>query len=81
MKKIIKFLILFITFMSYNFLQAQDTLEEIVTWEMPEGETFNCVNLNSGGSDLDNDGYDDFILLTNYYELNSTGITIRFKHF
>jgi len=54
--------------MPCSFLHSQDTLEEIVTWEMPEGETFNCVNLNSGGSDLNNDGYDDFILLTNYYE-------------
>ena len=64
--KQIFFFILF--FCLFSFLQAQDILEEIVTWEMPEGETFNCVNLNSGGSDLNNDGYDDFILLTNYYE-------------
>lgn len=68
MKNEIKFLILVIMLMICNFLNSQDTLEEIVTWEMPEGETFNCVNLNSDGSDLNNDGYDDFILLTNYYE-------------
>ncbi len=68
MKNEIKFLILIITLMYCSLLHSQETLEEIVTWEMPEGETFNCVNLNSDGSDINNDGYDDFILLTNYYE-------------
>ena len=45
----------------FSFLQAQDTLEEIVTWEQPEDVEFRCTNPNSSGSDLNNDGYDDFI--------------------
>ena len=43
------------------FLNAQDTLEEIVTWELEEGSTFYCANSNKQGGDLNNDGYDDFI--------------------
>ena len=43
-------------------LFAQDTLEEIVTWELnDENAQFLCYNFNSGGSDLNNDGYDDYI--------------------
>ena len=61
MKSITKFLILIITLMSCSFLYAQDTLEEIVTWELEEEAQFRCQNLNSDGSDLNNDGYDDFI--------------------
>ncbi len=57
--KQIFFFILF--FCLFSFLQAQDTLEEIVTWEIPGEVIFRCVNLNSDGSDLNNDGYDDFI--------------------
>ncbi|MCK4311699.1 MAG: FG-GAP repeat protein [Candidatus Cloacimonetes bacterium] len=45
----------------FSFLQAQDTLEVIVTWEQPEDVEFRCTNPNSSGSDLNNDGYDDFI--------------------
>lgn len=49
-------------FLLYAFgLFAQDTLEEIVTWVLEEGTQFRCRNLNSGGSDLNNDGYDDYI--------------------
>jgi len=61
MKYEIKSLILIIAFMSCVFLFAQDTLEEIVTWELEEEAQFRCQNLNSDGSDLNNDGYDDFI--------------------
>jgi hypothetical protein len=57
-----KYSIVFICFIVlFIGLCAQDTLEEIVTWEVNEGEQFRCRNLNSGGSDLNNDGYDDFI--------------------
>ncbi|HPR18392.1 MAG TPA: FG-GAP-like repeat-containing protein [Candidatus Cloacimonadota bacterium] len=68
MKEKIKILIFSVILITFTFLNSQDTLEEIVTWEIPEGETLHCVNLNSDGSDINNDGYDDFILLTNYYE-------------
>ncbi len=58
-------ILIFVTFAFYlfpfSFLHAQDTLEEIVTWEIPGEVIFRCVNLNSDGSDLNNDGYDDFI--------------------
>ena len=56
-----RFLFLFFTFSLFTFLYAQNTLEEIVTWEIPGEVIFRCVNLNSDGSDLNNDGYDDFI--------------------
>jgi len=61
MKNEIKFLILIIALMSCSFLYSQETLEEIVTWELDEGVEFRCQNLNNSGSDLNNDGYDDFI--------------------
>lgn len=61
MKNEIKFIITVLTIIFCYFLQAQETLEEIVTWEIEEGFPFRCTNLNSGGSDLNNDGYDDFI--------------------
>jgi hypothetical protein len=51
-----------IVLVSYGFLYSQDTLEEIVTWEIgDENVQFRCQNPNSDGSDLNNDGYDDFI--------------------
>jgi hypothetical protein len=49
------FIVLFIE------LCAQDTLEEIVTWEVNEGINFICANANKDDGDLNNDGYDDFI--------------------
>jgi hypothetical protein len=42
-------------------LKAQDTLQEVVTWQVPEGSIFRLYQLNNDGSDLNNDGYDDFI--------------------
>jgi hypothetical protein len=68
MKKITKFLILIIALISCVFLNAQDTLEEIVTWELEEEAQFRCQNLNSDGSDLNNDGYDDFIHFSYDYD-------------
>ena len=61
MKNEIKFFVLIIALISCHYLQAQDTLEVIVTWEQPEEVEFRCKNPNSEGSDLNNDGYDDFI--------------------
>jgi hypothetical protein len=61
MKTVNKFLSLIITLISCIFLNAQDTLEEIVTWELDDGTTFICANSNKYGCDLNNDGYDDFI--------------------
>jgi hypothetical protein len=43
-------------------------LEEIVTWEQPEDVEFRCTNPNSSGSDLNNDGYDDFIHFSYNYD-------------
>lgn len=59
---------IFIFLFGVSALYAQDTLQEIALWELPPDETFNCVNLNGDGSDLNNDDYDDFILLTNHVE-------------
>ena len=58
-----KSLILILSFLILNSLLcfAQDTLEEIVTWEVEEGYLFRCENFNSKGSDINNDGYDDYI--------------------
>ncbi|MCK4653929.1 MAG: T9SS type A sorting domain-containing protein [Candidatus Cloacimonetes bacterium] len=53
------FLISLLVF-SYS-LKAQETLEEIVTWQLDNGEEFRTSNLNNSGSDINNDGYDDFI--------------------
>ncbi len=61
MKNEVKFLVLIIALIFCHFLHAQDTLEVIVTWEIPGEVIFRCVNLNSDGSDLNNDDYDDFI--------------------
>ena len=62
MKSITQILILIVTLMSYSFLHSQETLEEIVTWELEDEEAqFRCQNFNSDGSDLNNDGYDDYI--------------------
>ncbi len=60
LKRIFFFAFCFLLF-TFRFLQAQDTLEVIVTWEQPEEVEFRCTNSNSSGSDLNNDGYDDFI--------------------
>ena len=61
MKYKIKILIIIVTLMFCNFLHSQDTLEEIVTWELDENVEIRCTNPNINGSDLNNDGYDDFI--------------------
>lgn len=61
MKNEIKLLILFIALIYSSFIQAQDTLEEIVTWELDESVEFRCTNPNISGSDLNNDDYYDFI--------------------
>ncbi|MDY6992881.1 MAG: hypothetical protein SVR94_09805, partial [Pseudomonadota bacterium] len=54
--------IIFICFTVFFIgLCAQDTLEEIVTWELDEGIDFICANANKDDGDLNNDGYDDFI--------------------
>jgi hypothetical protein len=55
-------------------------LEAIGTWDMQEDIILKCENNNQAGSDLNNDGYDDYILATwdNFYffmggeELNDT---------
>ena len=61
MKTGLKILVFIISLISCCVLHSQDTLEEIVTWELDEGVQFRCKNPNSDGSDLNNDGYDDFI--------------------
>ena len=52
---------IFLLFLS-NISFALDSLEVIMTFEMPEDSVeFIASNRNSKGSDLNNDGYDDFI--------------------
>ncbi|MCF7920744.1 MAG: T9SS type A sorting domain-containing protein [Candidatus Cloacimonetes bacterium] len=60
--KLIKLIFISVIVYSANFLLAQDVLEAIGTWEVAEGDPFRCINLNKEGSDLNNDGYDDYIL-------------------
>jgi len=61
-----KYVIPFLLFaICYSFLTAQYTLDEIVSWELPEDMTFNCNNINNAGSDLNNDGFDDYIYRNN----------------
>jgi len=59
--KLIQVILISVIVFSANFLQAQDELEAIVTWEIDEEFQFKCYNHDRGGSDLNNDGYDDFI--------------------
>ncbi|MCF7911286.1 MAG: T9SS type A sorting domain-containing protein [Candidatus Cloacimonetes bacterium] len=47
-----------------QLLMGQELLEEIVTWEVSDSLDFRCENRNSEGSDLNNDGFDDFITIT-----------------
>ncbi len=60
MKKEILFFIIFIIVAIY-LLSGQDELEAIGTWENLWGLSFRCQNFNRAGSDLNNDGYDDYI--------------------
>ncbi|MCF7919356.1 MAG: FG-GAP-like repeat-containing protein [Candidatus Cloacimonetes bacterium] len=58
-KEVILFILLIISVISQ--LSGQDELEAISTWENQWGLSFRCQNYNRGGSDLNNDGYDDYI--------------------
>ena len=60
--KLRKALIIFtLAIFSFSILYSQDSLESIVTWELDDDAQFRCSNPNRGGSDLNNDGYDDYI--------------------
>ena len=60
--KLTKTLIIFtLAILSFSILYSQDSLESIVTWELADDAQFRCRNPNRGGSDLNNDGYDDYI--------------------
>jgi len=71
---------LIIILLAIHILCGQDVLEAIGTWDMQEDIILKCENNNQAGSDLNNDGYDDYILATwdNFYffmggeELNDT---------
>jgi len=78
--KLIQVIFISVIVFSANLLQAQDVLETIGTWDMQEDIILKCENLNQAGSDLNNDGFDDYILAArdNYYffmggtDLNNT---------
>ncbi|MBS3741928.1 MAG: hypothetical protein KGY74_07405, partial [Candidatus Cloacimonetes bacterium] len=60
--KLTKTLIIFtLAIFTFSILYSQDSLESIVTWELADDAQFRCSNRNRGGSDLNNDGYDDYI--------------------
>jgi len=63
MKSEIKFLLLIVTLMFCNFLHSQDTLEEIITFVVPE-EYYGHSKISARypASDIDNDGFSDFIM-------------------
>jgi FG-GAP-like repeat len=46
-------------------LFAQNPIVQLGTWNIDDDHKLKCVNLNTKGSDLNNDGYDDFIHLAN----------------
>ena len=65
--------------MSCSFLHAQDTLEELITFELPTYACNNiCYNKNQTGTDLNNDGYDDFIYNFWNTELNQNEFHFHF---
>ena len=55
------FLSILILILFNSFCYSQDSLSEIVTWELDDNIEFQCSNPNVTGSDLNNDGYDDYI--------------------
>ncbi|MCF7919281.1 MAG: hypothetical protein K9N06_05155, partial [Candidatus Cloacimonetes bacterium] len=61
-----RLILLIILFFSIYFLSGQDELEALVTWEVDCGNNFICENFNKEGSDLNNDGYDDYIIRLPY---------------
>lgn len=65
MNKFVIFILVFLLINSRIFCQNQ--IEQIGTWTVNDIQEFKCSNLNSRGSDINNDGFDDFIFLANEY--------------
>ena len=64
MKNKIKFIILILVLMSFNLLNSQEPLEEIVTFVVPEGtvNTQSRISARYPSADINNDGFTDFIM-------------------
>ncbi len=64
MKNTLKVLFLFTVLLFWLLLTGQELLEEIITWDAGVYTELKCENDNRGGSDLNNDGYDDYATIT-----------------
>jgi len=58
---------IFITFIFFLFLSSfcfgLDSLEVVMTFALPDSQEIGLTNPNKEGSDLNNDGYDDFVYI------------------
>ena len=73
------FLLFAFCFCLFSFLQAQNPLQELLTFNLPiYACNYICYNGNCTGSDLNNDGYDDFIYNFWNSELNQNEFHFHF---
>ncbi|MDP8321410.1 MAG: T9SS type A sorting domain-containing protein [Candidatus Stygibacter australis] len=64
MKNSVKGIIIIAILLLWQLLMGQEELEGIVTWAAGDSIDFRCENRNPAGSDLNNDGFDDFLMIT-----------------
>lgn len=76
MKHLNSFCTLIFIFLTYIVVNAQIELEILGNITFPEGEEFICATSNNGGSDLNNDGFDDFLYVVRNYETHENKIKI-----
>ncbi|MCF7918937.1 MAG: FG-GAP-like repeat-containing protein [Candidatus Cloacimonetes bacterium] len=79
MKNTIRSLFLLVVLLFFQLLMGQELLEAIVTWDAGDSILFKCANPNQRGSDLNNDGFDDYMSITfqDYLQFYLGGIPLN----